>query len=410
MTPVLRTTMAATLRASQKGLAIVDQARCKKGWTKTDQAWADISHTSQSTLRRFWAGISIQSAAFKYICQSVGTDDWESIVDDGAMAVSCIEEKPTSEKRKQLLVFELDVDFEGIDPQKLHAVIAQLSEMGNPVMRFVDVDEGSIKLLFEGSEEDYEQIETLFDSGELTELLGIPVKSIHVAESEELIQWIRKNGGSYLNLSSVNLIDASLRGANLSAANLSGAYLNGASLSGASLNGAYLSGAYLRGADLSNADLSLATLSDASLRGAYLSGANLSDAYLRGASLSGANLIGANLSGANLSGANLIGANLRGADLSKANLSGVYLNGANLSRANLNSANLSRANLNSANLSRVYLNGAALSRADVTKAQFGFGLGLSSEEKQDLIERGAIFDEGSRDRESSLSPAPSGRR
>jgi hypothetical protein len=342
--------MAATLRASTKGLAIVDKARRKKNWTKTSEVWFGLAHTSPSTLRRFWSGIAIQAGAFQSICQCVGIEDWKSIVDDGAMAVSCLEKNPTFKKRKQLLIFELDADFEGIDPQKLHAVIAQLSEMGNPVMRFVDVEEGSIKLLFEGSQEDFERVKTLFNTGELRELIGLPVKSIHVMKKEELVHWIQKNGGANFPLSNTNLSNANLSNANLSNANL--IHVD-------------LSGAYLIHIDLRDANLFIANLS----------GANLSNADLSGANLSGANLSNADLSLADLSGASLSYADLSGADLRRANLSVAFL-----------------------------------TDAIVRKALFGIGIGLSNEQKQDLIARGAIFDDGSRDRESSLVPVPSGRR
>jgi hypothetical protein len=353
MIQALTTTMAAILRASVEGLAIADKARRMKDWSKTDRAWADLAHTSPSTLRRFWAGIGIQAAAFRYICTSVGIEDWRSIVAFEAIDTGKIEEKSTLEKCKKRLVIELEADFEGIDPQKLYAVIAQLSEMGNPVMRLIDVDQGSIKLLFEGSSADCEKIRTLFNSGELIELLNIPVKNVHAVESEELTEWIRKNGGPYLNLSGVNLIGTNLMGTNLSGANLRNADLSGADLSGASLIGANLHGAILQSAVLSRT---------------YMNGATLSRADLRSANLSGSILCSANLHGANLSG------------------------------ATLSDTNLGRANLS----------GADLDRADVMGARFGVGVGLSAKQKRDLIARGAIFDKGSREREPIVVPSPRG--
>jgi uncharacterized protein YjbI with pentapeptide repeats len=426
--------MAATIKASMKGLSIVDKARCKKGWAKTDQGWADRAHVSKSTLRRFWSGIAIQSSAFQLICECVGVDDWTLIVDFEATDASDIEGKPTLERNKKHYILELNADFETIDPQKLHDVVAQLFQMG-VVKRFVDVDEGSIKLLFEGSQEDYEQIETLFNSGELTELLDIPVESIHAVEKAELVRWIGKNGGaelqfsdtklsdadlskanlSYASLSCANLFSANLSDANLFSADLSGADLSGANLSGADLrrsdlSGANLSGANLLGARLFSSDLSRARLSRSDLSGADLSRSDLSRASLIGANLCGASLISAKLSRADLSYANLSGANLSHANLSHAELSGAKLSRANLSYVNLCGANLSYVNLSYANLFGASLRGANLRGANVDTAFFGSGIGFFDEQKQDLIERGAIFDDVSIDRESSLVSAPSGRR
>ena len=108
--------------------------------------------------------------------------------------------------------------------------------------------------------------------------------------------------------------------------------------------------------------------------------------------LSDADLLGANLSDVDLLGVNLSDANLSDVDLSSANLSDAKLGGAKLCNANLRDAYLSDADLSDANLSDAYLSNAYLSGATVTKAIFGSGIGLSEEEKQDLIERGAIFD------------------
>ncbi|NER25433.1 MAG: hypothetical protein F6J96_33010 [Symploca sp. SIO1C2] len=45
-------------------------------------------------------------------------------------------------------------------------------------MEIVDIEEGSIKLILEGTTEGLEQIEALFKSGELTEVEGLPVEDV----------------------------------------------------------------------------------------------------------------------------------------------------------------------------------------------------------------------------------------
>ncbi|MGB8698118.1 MAG: AAA-like domain-containing protein [Thermosynechococcaceae cyanobacterium] len=71
--------MASSLRASAAGLACVDQARRRKGWTKTwTAAWWESAYTSQATLRRFWRGLAIQREPFIAICEVVGVN-WEII-------------------------------------------------------------------------------------------------------------------------------------------------------------------------------------------------------------------------------------------------------------------------------------------------------------------------------------------
>jgi len=124
------------------------------------------------------------------------------------------------------------------------------------------------------------------------------------------------------------------------------------------------------------------------LKDTNLSGADLSRADLIYAKLSRANLSGANLSGADLSRADLIYANLSGANLSGANLSGADLRGANLNYADLRGADLRGADLIGADLI-----GADLSGAIVEKGLFRKTRGLTEDTKQDLKQRGAIFED-----------------
>ena len=236
------------------------------------------------------------------------------------------------------------------------------------------------------------------------------------------------------------IVNEPVTGRKLKDANLSGAYLRSANLSGADLRGANLSGAYLRSANrrdvnLRDADLLLANLRGANLSGANLSGANLFLTNLRGVNLRSANLGGAYLRGAlidektklddkwrlvwkilnepftkrNLRGADLKGVNLRSANLRSANLSSADLIGANLSYANLIGANLIGANLRGVNLSYANLisadlRDADLSYANVENTRFGNNSGIAAKMKQDLIQRGAIFEDspGEGDRSNIL--------
>ncbi|MFM6036712.1 MAG: NB-ARC domain-containing protein [Sphaerospermopsis kisseleviana] len=74
--------MSNSLKASTQGLEIVDKARQRLGWTKTNTArWWQDAHTSKATLRRFWQGDRIQKEIFIAICQVVGISNWESIAE-----------------------------------------------------------------------------------------------------------------------------------------------------------------------------------------------------------------------------------------------------------------------------------------------------------------------------------------
>lgn len=73
--------MAATLRASHQGLTIVDQARKKKGFKKQAVALCKTTHD----IKRFWRRIPINRDVFVEICQTVGIENWEEIVDNNPM-------------------------------------------------------------------------------------------------------------------------------------------------------------------------------------------------------------------------------------------------------------------------------------------------------------------------------------
>ncbi len=76
--------MAATIRASQQGIEIVDKARKKKGWNQTEDAWWGLANTTKATLKRFWRRLAIERDTFIQICEAVG-QKWEEIVDNSPL-------------------------------------------------------------------------------------------------------------------------------------------------------------------------------------------------------------------------------------------------------------------------------------------------------------------------------------
>jgi len=73
--------MAASFQASEKGLAIIDKLRRRKGWAKKDKVWYGLANTSESTLGRFWRREPITQEIFVKICDVIGAN-WEEIYDD----------------------------------------------------------------------------------------------------------------------------------------------------------------------------------------------------------------------------------------------------------------------------------------------------------------------------------------
>ncbi len=82
--------MSMTLRASTQGLEIVDRARRQKGWNRQSYAWSQTAVTSVPTLKRFLKGEAIQPETFIKICQAVGLEHWEEIVDRTSVPISAL--------------------------------------------------------------------------------------------------------------------------------------------------------------------------------------------------------------------------------------------------------------------------------------------------------------------------------
>lgn len=120
--------MALTLKTDKLGLAIVDQARGKKNWSALAVAWCQAANVSVSTLKRFRERKSIQKESFVAICQAVGIEDWEMIVDDSAYESSVLRRK--SRQAKQRIAEEILSNLNHLDA-RLDFVEQTFSE--NPI-------------------------------------------------------------------------------------------------------------------------------------------------------------------------------------------------------------------------------------------------------------------------------------
>lgn len=197
--------MAATLSASKLGLARIEQARKEKGWTIEDDQWllaaSKILHPeqdwqpgcyargcSESTFKRFLAGKPIRTAVFKAFCQVLELC-WEEVVERPPIG-----ETPTlignweqivnsslTKSSRTKWILELSTTFETIDEQRLKAIFELVMQLsGDPSLTLRKVDQGSVLLFFESDSEGFDRIETLFTQKQLTDLLGIPIKSVRV--------------------------------------------------------------------------------------------------------------------------------------------------------------------------------------------------------------------------------------
>ena len=72
--------MAVSLKASNQGLQVVDEARRKRGWTKAGVEWCEAAQAAPASLKRFWLGRPINKETFVAICKAVGVD-WRQVAD-----------------------------------------------------------------------------------------------------------------------------------------------------------------------------------------------------------------------------------------------------------------------------------------------------------------------------------------
>ena len=91
----------------------------------------------------------------------------------------------TLTKTRARYEFVLSGSIDEVGRPKLEAIVAHLQKVtGDTSLTLVDVESGSIKLVLEGVEESFQMLESLIASGELDEVLGIPVQGINRREPE----------------------------------------------------------------------------------------------------------------------------------------------------------------------------------------------------------------------------------
>ena len=229
---------------------------------------------------------------------------------------------------------------------------------------------------------------------ELAKIAGVDIKTDLVGTDLRAV-----------NLNRGNLFRADLRAVNLSKANLSEANLSKANLSEAFLNGANLSRANLSRANLNGANLIEANLSGTDLNGAYLKNSQIDEKTTIADKWRLVwEIVNIDRNKRRLTGVDLSYANLKKSFLAEANLIGADLTEAILTQVNLTDADLSGSNLEQANLIEANLTGVSFNNAIVKDAHFGSNTGMSRSLQQDLIARGAIFEDSPGDRSGVLVP------
>ena len=169
--------------ATEEGIEKLKNARANqrngngKPWTYADIA--EAAGLDEKTVGRFIRQEQpVDENSARAICEVLGVD---------ALEVIDFEKDKKGQLDNNDLAFSITGSFEKskINVAKLKAIEASLREIAGDVsLKIVDIEEGSIKLILEGSQEGLERLEQLFKSGELTEILDIPVEDVNFVDVE----------------------------------------------------------------------------------------------------------------------------------------------------------------------------------------------------------------------------------
>lgn len=82
---------------------------------------------------------------------------------------------------------KLEFDVESLDAERLDVIVQHLQKLlDDGSIKLRRIEEGCMELIFDGSQQSLEKLEALIKSGEITELLGIPIQNIQNEKSEIL--------------------------------------------------------------------------------------------------------------------------------------------------------------------------------------------------------------------------------
>jgi len=116
--------------------------------------------------------------AYKFGCSAIQLENIPEHLTPILKQKASLKVLPYNQKKKQLVVI-LTTTIDEIDRPLIEAMAEHLKKISGDVsLTLKGVEPGSIKLIFDGSEEGFKRIESLFRSGQLTELSGITIKDL----------------------------------------------------------------------------------------------------------------------------------------------------------------------------------------------------------------------------------------
>ncbi len=220
----METRTSRSIKATPLGLKRLEEKRRMSG--KTAEVIGGLAGVSRSLAQKFFKGQPISVENFQSLCTILEVN-WEEIAESEEIVVSA--------RNRKRMAFVISGSFKDLDPTKLaklQAMVRTLQQLAeDTTIETVDIEEGSIRLILEGSDEGVGRLKQLFDKGELANVLGMSVMAVEPIESDVL------NLGEIGEDCLKTLLVSMIRSQGASGADLSGADLSGADLSGADLSG-----------------------------------------------------------------------------------------------------------------------------------------------------------------------------
>ena len=116
--------------------------------------------------------------------------DQNKATNDSSQSESSFNNEHNQEKQHEMtfvftgtLTADSEIEFNG-KKTKIKVLIQHLEKFCDGELTILDTSKGSVRLRLGGSSEDLEKLQELFNSGELNEVLGIPVQDVQLITTE----------------------------------------------------------------------------------------------------------------------------------------------------------------------------------------------------------------------------------
>lgn len=169
---------------TNQGLSNVEQLIFKGSWE--EKTYEEIATDSQyrytfSYLKQD-AGPKLWSRLAKVLGEKIGKKNFKA----------AIERRSRSPEQKTQVKWEFvwSATIDQARKSRVEAILIQLRELAiDENLTILEVREGSVILVLEGSQEGFDRLSELFKTGQLSEILGIPVEDVRLQSATAPINW-----------------------------------------------------------------------------------------------------------------------------------------------------------------------------------------------------------------------------